>query len=375
MKNLHASGNFGRRLSLLLIISATSACGSTTSNASSEAAGAGMGGSATDVEPAEPNCAVDLASHGSRHCAVYQDGNVWCWGADASGEATGSADSPTPVRVEGVSGATRVFVGPAHVCATADGGLSCWGNNDSAQIDRSGRSPLGPTVVPFHSSGTPAPLSSVGLGGKQTCIGDAIGHVYCRGFDERGELAQGAQVGPLGSARNRLFTGDFPMVVEGGVVYVIDDWNQPSSLPFYGADNEIVHVGSPSCVIKLDGSLWCGAYSLDDAGELARKEELSEGSLWVGGGDFYVCALTDSRRVWCDGWNPAGQLGRGTVDSSAQLLAGDWVVGLEGVRVLSPARFSACALTEDGRVWCWGSYGPMGGAAAPVQVSACEAAP
>jgi len=51
------------------------------------------------------------------------------------------------------------------------------------------------------------------------------------------------------------------------------------------------------------------------------------------------------------------------------------VVGLEGVRVLSPARFSACALTEDGSVWCWGSYGPTGGAATPVQVSVCAATP
>jgi hypothetical protein len=83
-----------------------------------------MGGSPTDVEPAEPSCAVDLASNGARHCAVYQDGNVWCWGGDASGEPSGYAYSPTPVRVEGVSAATRVFVGPAHVCATTDQGLS-----------------------------------------------------------------------------------------------------------------------------------------------------------------------------------------------------------------------------------------------------------
>lgn len=330
-----------------------------------------MGGSPTDVVPTEPNCAVDLASDGSRHCAVYQDGSVWCWGGDASGEPSGYAHSPTPLRVDGLAVATRVFVGPTHVCAITEQGLSCWGSNDAAQIDGSGASPLGPTLVAFDSSGTPAPLASVGLGAQQTCIGDVLGHVYCRGVDDRGELAQGAQIGQLGSARNRLFTGDFPMVVEDGVVYVIADWKEPSALPYYGTSNEIVHAGAPSCVIKVGGSLWCGPYSLD-AGELTQKGEISEGSLWVGGGDFFVCALTGSRRVWCDGWNPAGQLGRGTVDSSAQLLAGDWVVGLEAVRVLSPARFSACAVTEDGRVWCWGAYGPTEGAATPVQVSGCE---
>lgn len=324
-----------------------------------------------DVEPVEPNCAVDLASNGGRHCAAYQNGDVWCWGSD-TGEASGYASSATPTRVDGIAGARRVFVGSGHSCAMTDHGLSCWGNNDAQQIDASGVSPHEPSVVAFETSDAPAPPASVGLGQQQTCIGNANGHVYCRGIDRHGELAGGIQIAPLGSARNRLFTGDVPMVVEDGLVYGIDDWKEPSPLPFYGADNALVQVGAPSCVIKRDGSLWCGAYSIADAGELARKTELGEGALSVGGGDFFVCALTESRRVWCDGWNTVGQLGRGTIDNSSQLLAGDWVVGLEGVQVLAIARFSACALTEEGKVSCWGAYGPTEGAPAPVQVSGCE---
>ncbi len=269
-----------------------------------------------------------------------------------------------------MSGATRVFVGAEHTCALTDEGLSCWGNNEAAQIDDSGLARRDPTPVAFDLSGVPEPISSVGLGDQQTCVANAIGHVYCRGVDAHGELAQGTQIAPLGSARNRLFTATSPMIVEDGLVYLIDDWQEPASLSAFGKDNEVVHVGAPSCSIKRDGSLWCNAYTFDQTAELERKQQLGEKALWVGSGDFFVCALTDSCRVWCDGWNPFGQLGRG-VNGGSPFLPDDWVVGLEGVRVLAVGRFSSCALTADGRVSCWGSYA-RAETLAPRIVSGCE---
>jgi hypothetical protein len=365
-----------KRPSFLLLVAAACACGGTASRRPAERGleenGGGGAGGTPDVSPVEPNCAVDLDGYANRHCAVYQDGSVWCWGvADSDQAPSGLGSSGRPERIEAVTGASRVFVGPHHSCGMTQEGLVCWGNNESMQIDESGISPRMATTTRL-GDGEPAPWRSVALGEQQTCAGNALGHVYCRGTDVGGERRGATSIGPLGSAPNLLSTGSLPLVIEGGLVYVIDDWRLPSALPFYGSENEMVRSGSPSCAIKWDGSLWCGAYSIVEVGELARKEQLSEGALWVGTGDFFVCTLTESHRVWCDGWNVSGQLGRGVIHDSSQLLPGDWVEGLEDVQALSVARFSVCALTGDGQVSCWGAYG-VEGTARPTPVSGCAA--
>jgi Regulator of chromosome condensation (RCC1) repeat len=350
-----------------LLVAGACACGGATSREAADRSGEPAGTDVPALPSTDPNCAVDLDGYGGRHCAVYQDGRVWCWGVGSLDDVTASA---APLRIDGVSGAVRVRVGPRHTCAETDEGLVCWGNNAASQIDESGVSPRDPTG-PELGGGGPSARVSVGLGDLQTCVNDAFGHVYCRGADASGNLRGSTQIVRLGSAPNVLLTGEVPLALEAGVVYLIEDWLEPLPLPFYGTDNVLVRAGSPSCAIKRDGSLWCSAYSLVDAGELVRNQQLSEGARWVGSGDFFVCALTDSQRVWCEGWNPTGQLGRGTLNDSSQLLPGAWVVGLEEVRALSVARFSACALTADGTVTCWGAYGPEGGTATPTRVSGC----
>lgn len=365
-----------KRLSLLLLVAMACACGGTTSRTPSEREveedGGGGAGGTGDVLPVDPNCAIDLDGYANRHCAVYQDGSVWCWGVEAPDPAqSGFSSSGTPARIEAITGASRVFVGPNHSCAMTPQGLACWGNNESLQIDDSGISPREATVAQL-GDGQPAPWTSVALGDQQTCAGNALGHVYCRGTYVSGERRGAMAIGALGAAPNLLSTGSLPLVIESGVVYVIDNWRLPTALPFYGSDNAVVRSGSPSCVIKRDGSLWCGAYSFVEADELVRKEQLSEGALGVGSGDFFVCVLTESHRVWCDGWNISGQLGRGVIHDSSQLLPGDWVEGLEDVQALSVARFSACALTGNGQVSCWGAYG-LENATRPTPVSGCVA--
>jgi hypothetical protein len=81
-----------------------------------------------------------------------------------------------------------------------------------------------------------------------------------------------------------------------------------------------------------------------------------------------VCSLTDEGRVWCEGWNPAGQVGNGTESTFA---AGAYIAGLTDVRALSVNSYSACALTGDGNVRCWGAYAARQTSNVPVQVSDC----
>jgi alpha-tubulin suppressor-like RCC1 family protein len=73
-----------------------------------------------------------VALDGGAHyfCAVLDDGNVRCWGANGSGMLGDHTEetSLTPVQVQGVSGAVAVSCGTSTVCAILEGEqLQCWG--------------------------------------------------------------------------------------------------------------------------------------------------------------------------------------------------------------------------------------------------------
>lgn len=341
--------------------------------ASGGAAGAGEGAGgaagAGTTPTVVPNCAINLSGYAGRHCAAYQDGSVWCWGTGPGEEDPSDfVPSATPTRVEGLLPAKRVYVGPGRSCAAGDGGFQCWGNNDKAQIDDSGISPLPPTAVPLDTGAIPAPQTGVGLGPSETCVVNAIAHVYCRGTDASGVVHRAAQIGRLGLSPDTRIPGPLLYVIESGQVYLIADWGHPEVLTFFGTDNDSISPGTPSCAVKRDGTLWCADYDFVEPGELAPKSALGAHALRVGTGDLFLCTLTDDHRVWCEGWNPVGQVGNGTDGAFA---AGDYVGGLTDVRALSVNRFSACALTADGKVWCWGAYAAGQTSNTPVRLSDC----
>jgi alpha-tubulin suppressor-like RCC1 family protein len=108
---------------------------------------------------------------------------------------------------------------------------------------------------------------------------------------------------------------------------------------------------------------------------------VSEGS---GFGDAFACAVTTAGEIWCwGGDNSDGQLGNGRTSRSpvpvpvpvSGLSSG--VASVSAGTAVGGGAPAACAVSTDGRVWCWGydGYGILGNfdagsyCAVPVEVT------
>ena len=84
-------------------------------------------------------------------------------------------------------------------------------------------------------------------------------------------------------------------------------------------------------------------------------------------GDTHACALADDGRIFCWGTNDQGQLGDGTLNYRDYPTTP--VVGIDDARAIAAGIRFSCAVRSDGSVWCWGEdpgNGPS--TAVPVQV-------
>ncbi len=143
---------------------------------------------------------VDL---GSQHaCAINADGAVVCWGAGGRGQIgngeVSDTDTPTTLEVAGVT-FTQVALGGGHSCALSDDGdVYCWGSNSSGQIgiggevgtfeacsDEQNQCVLTPTQVTL-----PAAATMIDSGGAHTCALLEGNRVFCWGTNDSRQLGR-----------------------------------------------------------------------------------------------------------------------------------------------------------------------------------------
>jgi alpha-tubulin suppressor-like RCC1 family protein len=83
-------------------------------------------------------------------CAVKNDGTLWCWGLNQTGQIGDGtvADRSRPTRVSGLADVVAVAPGANHTCAArSDGTVACWGSNNFGQLGK-GIGQSTPTLVP-----------------------------------------------------------------------------------------------------------------------------------------------------------------------------------------------------------------------------------
>lgn len=100
---------------------------------------------------------VDVAAGADNTCVITAKGDLYCWGANESGQlgTHPSVDQASPVQIRGLEGETvAVAIMDSAICALLrEGSVMCWGQNARGQLGRGARDPdihLDPETVVFE---------------------------------------------------------------------------------------------------------------------------------------------------------------------------------------------------------------------------------
>ena len=140
----------------------------------------------------------------STTCALHATGEVSCWGANAFGTLGTAADpasdhSAVPVKIEGVTDATKVTTGFQHVCALlSTSEISCWGGDFLGQLGTVENVDDGYSSTPLIVSEIDDAID-VSAGTSHTCALRESGEITCWGWNENGQLGDGEVLEVVGS--------------------------------------------------------------------------------------------------------------------------------------------------------------------------------
>lgn len=300
-------------------------------------------------------------------CALSSDGNMYCWGYNATGQLGNgtTTDSAVPVQVGGaLAGLTVTDIGGTRntSCAVANSKIYCWGNGGNG-LTGNGASPSSvttPTLVSATGTATTLPanytataLSTSGSRSNLMCA-IANGLAYCWGANDVGQVGDGT------TTQRQLPTKVVTTgVLSGKTVTAITQDGYPNI-----ASGAYPHV----CVIA-SGGLYCWGDNNDGAlGDGTTTDRSTPVAVVASGvlnghtiqdikaGLRHTCTLADGA-VDCWGNNGSGQIGDGTTTSRSSPVTVTQSAGkLTSSNVVSIGAGAnrSCAVINDGRTFCWG---------------------
>lgn len=232
--------------------------------------------------------------------------------------------------------------GPSHITEIGghscvrqvDGRVRCWGNNRHGQLG------IGSTVETHLDAMLAVGLpdaTALGSGLWHTCALRTSGLLACWGRGDYGQLGNGAMTGAT----------------------------TPSSVPGVGSVISVAGGTAHTCAAEESGRVWCwGANSAGQVGDGTSMNTRPSRTLVVGvagsavevaAGDQHSCARLATGRVQCWGFNNEGQLGDGSMTTSATPVL---VSGLTDAARIAVGQAWSCALRASGEVACWGQAHP-----------------
>ncbi len=254
----------------------------------------------------------------------------------------------------------KLDVGDAHGCALRDDGtMLCWGNNEYGQLG-DGTSTNRLTPVPVLGLPADKKILDFSAGGNHTCAILEDKSLWCWGRNKEGQLGRGVFAG--GAIVDPMRVSDLDSVerVSAGWYHTCAIRSTDKSLWCWG-NSAAGQVGSGGSVA---GTNWPAADDPPEPHYNVPQAVLAPSAasgqfrdvVWVSAVDRNTCAVTSDGKVYCWGRGKFGALGNGEKDStSSPVRAGPLTAGFDVAKVVG-GQMHSCALAKDGsKVWCWGA--------------------
>jgi alpha-tubulin suppressor-like RCC1 family protein len=320
----------------------------------------------------------NVTAGGGHTCATDPEGAAWCWGSGYYGtrgdgqSGAAAADGPVRVRVlaDEASGEpawsdwVQVSAGALHNCGLRQNGtLWCWGWNDSGQLGDASTSVRTTPVQVAAAQSTQAPWSdwvAVSAGGYHSCGLRQNGTLWCWGSMALSQLGDGTVSTGSGS-RTRPVRVVAAGEAQGGATW--NDWIAVSASH------------DQTCGLRANGTLWCWGASAAGNGESVGPwaspaqvlaDEESGQDPWtdwvaVSVGRNFACGRRAGGSLWCWGSRAYGRLGDGTIEASTRTTPARVQAAEESgsapwwdwISVEAGAEY-ACGIRRNRTAWCWG---------------------
>lgn len=339
---------------------------------------------------------------GNQHaCVVLADGRVRCSGANWAGQLGGGSSTATyqeRVAPTGLLDVVRIEISPTHgvSCALQRGGhVYCWGSNERGLLgvghDADERC-AAHRPIPCRSVPVRVPeledVVEIAMTDTSVCALRRDGRLYCWGeIANPFSLPRSARpllVPEIRGVTSIVANGPRLVVRSTDGVVVIE----PSGIrPAFLSRAEITgrQLG-PLCGRMPDNTARCmGSNRL---GQLAAPPDAPSNApidphvghvREIVSGMTHACALRDDGTVWCWGDARHGTLasvapeaepcGDPSVESAPCVRQPTRIDGLGDVAHLFAGLWLTCATTREGAVWCWGRLLDGSVSATPVRVS------
>lgn len=301
-----------------------------------------------------------ITNMNSATCALNSVGQTYCWGySQAASSPLGTVDTSTyvlnPSLVSGAPTFRSLSGGSYHICGlTAAGAAYCWGHNNLGQLGTGSNVPsaiASPTLIGGITFSKIDAGGDSTIGGGLTCGIADTGITYCWGGNSMGQLGTGS------TSPSYIPT---PTAVTGGLTFT-----------------KISVGGRHVCGLTSAGAAYC--WGANDRGQLgtgstaavtiATPTAVTGGHVFsrIIAGPQNTCGITIAGDTYCWGYNAHGQIGDGVSPNpqpTPSLVAGGYqFTDIEmGQNGLGSASGSACGITTDGKMYCWGynTYGYNG---------------
>ena len=280
-------------------------------------------------------------SDGAWHAlALQNDGTVWSWGSNPSGELGDGTrtNRPEPVQVHGLTDVTMVSGGISHSLALrSDGSVWTWGDDIYGE---QGNGPGGSDeTLPLQVTALSG-VVAVAAGGDFSMALTPDGHVWTWGRNDAGQLGDG-------TTTQRSIPVQVP-----GVSHVV----------------AVAAGASHALALASDGTVWAwgdntdgqvGIFTVPSAPAVPSAQHVAGATGIVAisaAGSSNVAVKADGTAIaW--GSNADGQLG--TLHTGYQPQP---VIGINAIKSLVTGGNATFALRTDGSVWAWGDnlHGELG---------------